>query len=211
MLAFQEQDRPGWTPPAHEQAYYQLKSKKEVLEDQLESVTERREDLVRELQGRIADVDRTGLETRVKSLDAQILQLETDLAAVGKQLVEQAPASLTVPPVRVHWRGYGDEDMVGAGFVGAGIMFALFIPLIIRHFRRRRTPPNTSTQTPVIAAERIDRMEQAIDSIAVEIERVSENQRFMTRLMTETQLAGTIAAVRGSAEAAKAAAETSHA
>jgi hypothetical protein len=50
----------------------------------------------------------------------------------------------------------------------------------------------------------------AIDSIAVEMERVSENQRFMTRLLTETQLAGTIAAVRGSTEAAKAAAEGSH-
>jgi hypothetical protein len=53
-------------------------------------------------------------------------------------------------------------------------------------------------------------MEMAIDSIAVEMERVSENQRFMTRLMTETQLAGTIAAVRGSTEAAKAAAENSN-
>jgi hypothetical protein len=211
MLAFQERDRPGWTPPAQEQAYYQLKSKQEELGNQLEDVSDRREELVRELQGRIADVDRAGLETRIKGLDARIIQIETDLASVGKDLAEKAPASMTVPPVRVQWRGYGDEDMVGAGFMGAGIMLALFIPLIIRNFRRRKTPQMTTTQAPALGAERIDRMEQAIDSIAVEIERVSENQRFMTRLMTETQLAGTIAAVRGSAEAAKAAAETSNA
>ena len=89
-------------------------------------------------------------------------------------------------------------------------MFALFIPLMVKYFRRRKwAPTGHTTQVPAIAGERIDRMEQAIDSIAVEIERVSENQRFMTRLMTETQLAGTIAAVRGSTEAARMAAEKS--
>ena len=39
------------------------------------------------------------------------------------------------------------------------------------------------------------------------MERVSENQRFMTRLLTETRLADSIAAVRGSAEMAKAEAD----
>ena len=96
--------------------------------------------------------------------------------------------------------------MLGAGFTGAGLMLALFVPFLIRSFRRRRHL-GTPTPLPAIGGERIERMEHAIDTIAVEIERVSENQRFMTRLMTETQLAGTIAAVRGSAEAAKAAAE----
>jgi hypothetical protein len=38
---------------------------------------------------------------------------------------------------------------------------------------------------PAPGASPIDRMEQAIDSIAVEVERVSENQRFVTRLLTE--------------------------
>ena len=35
--------------------------------------------------------------------------------------------------------------------------------------------------------QRLERMEQAIDSIAIEIERVSEGQRFVTRLMAERQ------------------------
>ena len=98
--------------------------------------------------------------------------------------------------------------MIGAGFTGAGIMFVLFVPLILRTFRRRRyVKPGTPAMTPALGGERVDRMEAAIDAIAVEIERVSENQSFMTRLMTETQLAGTIAAVRDSTEAAKMAAE----
>ena len=95
--------------------------------------------------------------------------------------------------------------------MGAGITLALLVPFFLRQFRRRRLSPTQSTgqeqRMLALGAERIERMEQSIDSIAVEMERVSENQRFMTRLLTETQLAGTIAAVRGSAEAAKAAAE----
>jgi len=38
--------------------------------------------------------------------------------------------------------------------------------------------------TPDVAA-RLERMEHAIDSIAVEVERISENQRFTTKLLSE--------------------------
>ena len=38
---------------------------------------------------------------------------------------------------------------------------------------------------------RLERMEMAIDSIAVEVERISEGQRFTTKLLSERQqLAG---------------------
>ena len=33
--------------------------------------------------------------------------------------------------------------------------------------------------------QRLEHMEQAIDSIAVEVERISEGQRFTTRLLSE--------------------------
>ena len=35
------------------------------------------------------------------------------------------------------------------------------------------------------STERMERMERAIDSIAVEVERISENQRFVTKLLAE--------------------------
>ncbi len=62
-------------------------------------------------------------------------------------------------------------------------------------------------QNMIGSNELLDRIEQAVDTIAVEIERVSENQRFMTRLMTETQLGATLNEVRKSTELAKSAAE----
>jgi hypothetical protein len=40
---------------------------------------------------------------------------------------------------------------------------------------------------PHEVATRLERMEQSIDAIAVEIERISEGQRFTTKLLAETQ------------------------
>jgi hypothetical protein len=34
-------------------------------------------------------------------------------------------------------------------------------------------------------AERFTRLEQAVESVAIEVERISEGQRFVTRLMTD--------------------------
>jgi hypothetical protein len=135
------------------------------------------------------------------------VQIENDLTSVGRDLAATAPQSIAAPPPI--FLGYDEGDMAGAGAAGAAAMLAILMPFIIRNFIRRKRGRPQAVGQPAIATERIDRMETAIDSIAVEIERVSENQRFMTRLLTETQLAGTLAAVRGSAEAAKIAAEES--
>ena len=39
--------------------------------------------------------------------------------------------------------------------------------------------------TPPADTARMERLEQAVDAIAIEVERVSEGQRYMTRLLTE--------------------------
>ncbi|MEO5580429.1 MAG: hypothetical protein ABIR58_07195 [Gemmatimonadaceae bacterium] len=40
---------------------------------------------------------------------------------------------------------------------------------------------------PTEVMSRLERMEQSIDSIAVEVERISEGQRFTTRLLSEVR------------------------
>src|SRR4051812_38188884 len=136
---------------SEEIAYFRLKSHQEVLSNQLENLTERREDLARDINQR-SGADREGVEARLRTIDGQIQQVETDLAAVSKEVATAAPASISEPSTRTIYRGYGDEDLVGAGFGGAAIMFALFIPLLVRTFRRRRyvSPGTTSTQTPAL-------------------------------------------------------------
>ena len=197
------QDRPR---TAAEEAYLKLKAREDILTERVRKLSDAREELTRNIEDRTG-ADREGIDAQLRQLDNQIQVTRTDLMDVSKQAAEAAPAQLA-ETVQTVWKGYGEDDMIGAGFTGAGIVFALFIPLIVRTFRRRRyVKPGMPTAMPALGGERVDRMEAAIDAIAVEIERVSENQRFMTRLMTETQLAGTIAAVRDSTEAAKMAAE----
>ncbi len=64
------------------------------------------------------------------------------------------------------------------------ITISIFVPLVRAYAKRLEN----RSQVAVIPAEvtsRLERMEQAIDSIAVEVERISEGQRFTTKLLSE--------------------------
>ncbi|MEX2182152.1 MAG: hypothetical protein WD771_08930 [Gemmatimonadaceae bacterium] len=80
-----------------------------------------------------------------------------------------------------------DEDILAiGGFFFTVIVLGLGIPLgvpLVRSWVKRRemTPP---PQQAAIG-ERLARMEVALESMAVEIERISEGQRFVTRLLAE--------------------------
>jgi hypothetical protein len=56
---------------------------------------------------------------------------------------------------------------------------------IARAYARRIEQSPAAPVIPHDVAARLERMEQAIDSIAVEVERISEGQRFTTRLLSE--------------------------
>jgi hypothetical protein len=49
----------------------------------------------------------------------------------------------------------------------------------------RRMEHGSAPAIPSDLAQRLERMEHAIDSIAVEVERISEGQRFTTKLLSE--------------------------
>ena len=56
---------------------------------------------------------------------------------------------------------------------------------LARAYARRVEQGETSARVPNEVTARLERMEQAIDSIAVEVERISEGQRFTTKLLSE--------------------------
>lgn len=62
---------------------------------------------------------------------------------------------------------------------------AIGVP-IARAFAKRmeRGPLPGPSMSPDVQA-RLERMEQALDSIAIEVERISEGQRFTTKLLAE--------------------------
>jgi len=65
---------------------------------------------------------------------------------------------------------------------------AIGVPIAKAYARRMDREPRQPSLPPDMTA-RLDRMEQAIDSIAIEVERISEGQRFTTKLLAERNTA----------------------
>ena len=165
----------------------ELMSQREELADQLSSASSRRRELSEEVRTAPEGVSRTGLEERIRLLDSRILQLETEIALTGRQLAA-TPEEL-VASARVEGRG-GDGGEFEEGFFGGGFLVAgaFAVVLFIRRWRsRRRGGKKTPAMIPTESNQRLERIEQGMEAIAIEVERVSEGQRFVTRLLSEQQ------------------------
>ena len=159
------------------------------LSDQLISASGRRNDIAEALKN-AQGADRAGLEQRLIQLDQRILQLEGDLAETGR--------ILTAAPVA------GDPFTTSVGFAQGGgfggglppgnvtaimIVFTLFVlaPMALALARlmwKRAVAPHPPAPS-FESVQRLERVEQAIEAVAVEVERISEGQRFVTRILTE--------------------------
>jgi hypothetical protein len=73
---------------------------------------------------------------------------------------------------------------IAQGFFGMIVAVSLGIP-IIRALSRRFIDRPRATPIDSDLRLRLERIEQAIDAVAIEVERISEAQRFQARLMTE--------------------------
>lgn len=81
-----------------------------------------------------------------------------------------------------------NEEMLVDLLVFSGLMATLFCAMkliLIAVDRRRRLPKETSATTIEEIGQRLARMEQAMDATAIEVERISEAQRFTTKLLVE--------------------------
>jgi hypothetical protein len=61
---------------------------------------------------------------------------------------------------------------------------ALMLQTWLKH-RERMKGMSMSKQRPAPSDERLARVEQAVESIAIEVERISEGQRYVTKLMND--------------------------
>jgi hypothetical protein len=161
-----------------------LRARREELSTQLNSVDSRRTKLVSQLSSTGDETARKGLEDRISLLDRRQLQLEGDLAETGRQL-SSAPAGLVTTTEQTMLGGF-DPDMITA--LGGVVTIFVLAPLAIAAARgmwRRSNRPPLPASALTETAQRLERLEQSVDAIALEIERVSEGQRFVTKLLSE--------------------------
>lgn len=88
-------------------------------------------------------------------------------------------------------------NVAGAGFALAmneqrhagmhGVLFLVGLAAygVLRFVQRGRAQPLTAAQTPALPEHRLDYLQQSVDAIALEVERLGENQRYREKLRTE--------------------------
>ena len=83
----------------------------------------------------------------------------------------------------------GPEILVPLGAFACAIIIAIGVPLA-RALARKIDAESKNPPLPTEITDRLERMEHALDSIAVEVERITEGQRFTTKLLSEGRGAG---------------------
>lgn len=77
-----------------------------------------------------------------------------------------------------------EELLAIGGFFFTVIVLALGIPLV-RVWARHKDRQTALAPVDPAQAERLARIEHAVEAIAIEVERISEGQRYVTKLLAE--------------------------
>lgn len=118
------------------------------------------------------------------------LQIEDAIRAAREAAQAQSEAATTQAPP-MPFPAFRDEGppenviilvVVLASLMAATIIFYPLFRAFGRRLERRNDPP--PAELPDMAP-RLERIEQAIEAIAVEVERISEGQRYVTKSMHE--------------------------
>ena len=126
--------------------------------------------------------DLTTTQVQLEQINAQIdeLQTERDLTRVFRLQGPPSPKIATTAPPDPF---LGPKEIMT---IGSG-MFILALPLVLVLARRLWVRGTPRTAVDLENSPRLQRIEQAIESIAVEVERIGEAQRFTTKLLADRQ------------------------
>ena len=129
-----------------------------------------------------ADVSR--MKSQLKSLTSEANQLRIELAATDRAIANSSNVAVTQAPIRP----FPAKLVTSLATIGG--FFAVLLPISIAMATRiwRRPASSTNQLTPQVE-ERLNRLENGIEAIAIEMERVSEGQRYVTKLLSSDKIA----------------------
>lgn len=124
---------------------------------------------------------RAETEVRVDRREVEAIkdQIRAALDAVRESRAETRPPPF-FPPEGIPTQAVD----IAMGFFFTIATIAIGFPLA-RAFARRMDRRSQGGVEAASLAPRFDRMEQAIEAVAIEVERISENQRYTTRILSE--------------------------
>ena len=169
--------------PTAREMYEAMRAQRNVIHDQLEHADAERDNIADQLRStNVTGVDREGLETQLKSVDARILELRQQFAVAERQQAQAAaiPGATTSPP-----RNPAEAQAETAAILSMTFLVVCVLPLSIAFARRLWRRHAVTIQLPPELDARRDGLEQAVEATAIEVERVGEGQRFVTQLLSQ--------------------------
>ena len=170
--------------PSASAIYEGFRAQRQELSNQLNELEDTRRGIISQLEDIAAgSPERKPLETRLTGIDARIANVDQALASNATDISKSAaiPGAIVQPP-QVIREGPPEEAWV----LGGMFMIVVFLPLSVAFARRIWRRSSTAVAAfPREAMDRMLRMEQAMEATAVEVERIGEGQRFLTKLFTE--------------------------
>lgn len=164
--------------------YLALREKREVIGDQMSRVLNRRSSVTEQLNNAAPGSEtRAALEAHLKELNARIIDLEHQLHASDAEVAAAAGVPGAMVPERTPNPAGADED----AWSFAVVFMAVGVMIVLLSWARRlwKGAGKAVSQIPAALEARFTRFEQSIDAMAIEIERVSEGQRFLTRVLSD--------------------------
>jgi hypothetical protein len=148
-----------------------------------EQLIEQREGVVGELRGASSATEQASLARRLENLDQRIIEAEQQIHTYemeGARLGAEA-GTLVTPSSPAPWESGPPTEIV----IVSLLTVFVFFPLAIAYARRlwNRGSPAGEVRLPADVTARLDRLEAGVDTIAIEVERISEGQRFVTKLL----------------------------
>jgi hypothetical protein len=158
------------------------------LRSELQDAAERRNSIAGRL--READIDaRQGYQDRLKILDARIFTIENEITRLGRELAAAPsealnaaqPASQAPDPNQIAAQVM--DDIVPIVAILSVFVLAPIVITISRFLWKRSTNAPPAIRSDHATHERLEQLQQAVDAIAIEVERISEGQRYVTKVI----------------------------
>ena len=181
----------GVNAPQTRQEFEALHFRRAEFNEQIGALRRRRNEL--DEQRHVSGASqRPLLQTRIEEVDARILRLEGQLDLVNDQIAA-APAHVLSTATTAR-PGPGDVflDRISRDLVPiTGILAVFFLaPLALGFLRlmwKRSSAPSRPALADAAAMQRLEQLQQSVDAMAIEVERISEGQRFVSKLMHERE------------------------
>lgn len=165
--------------------YQAVRERREVLSDQMNRLLNRRENVVEQLnRGNVDPAERAALEQHLTEVNSRIIAMEKTLHAADAEVAAAAGIPGASVPEPIERQGGTNEEAWVAGAVFMGIATVIIAIAWARRLWKGAT--NVVARLPAEFEARFARMEDALDAVAIEVERVSEGQRFLSKVFADS-------------------------